>query len=408
LTDSHTPEKMPPKTADPTSTCLACSKKFNKSEYSLQCTVCGLWVHKTCSGISDDGYKFVSEQLQLTGIGYWACRACAAYAVNMNRRLKQMEDKIEQCSKAADSNTEAIKVMDKKMESIGEELKKKEEKTAKLVKQGELNVFEELRERETRRLNVVFFGIPELSERNADGKAKLDWDRKSCCNVFAALDLDLGEASIKFCRRVGERGDDSRPLIVGFWTEAERASLLKKAKKLEETVFSDVSVGPDLTKIQRQEEKEMKKEAERRNEQMPEQDKAKNLQWMVVGARGEKRIIKTVPRDPPAQRGRAAGRGRGGGARDQRGTRGVRGGPDKGIARGANSTPIGSRQSQLQPSPVVMPMENDGEETESEEEEEEMVTEVETGPETEAERRDKRRKRKGSAERAGEAPPQKR
>jgi hypothetical protein len=40
-----------------TAVCLGCSKKFKQSEYSLQCTICGLWIHKTCSGITDELYS---------------------------------------------------------------------------------------------------------------------------------------------------------------------------------------------------------------------------------------------------------------------------------------------------------------------------------------------------------------
>ncbi len=42
---------------------------------------------------------------------------------------------------------------------------------------------------------------------------------------------------------------------------------------------------------------EMWKEAEARNEQMSEADKSKNLHWLVVGARGEKRLIKSIRRE---------------------------------------------------------------------------------------------------------------
>ncbi len=376
---------MPPKQADPSATCLGCSKKFNKTDYSLQCTVCGLWIHKTCSGLSDDGYKFVSEQLQTTGVGYWACRACASYAVNMNHRLKQMEDKMEQYLKKVDTNTTALKVVDKKVEDISAVVKRNEDKTDKLVKQSELSVYDEMRERETRRLNVVFFGIPELNERNATGKDKLEWDRKSCCNVFDALELDLGENSIKFCRRIGEKLDKPRPLVTGFWTEMERAMLLKNAKKLEKTSFSNVNVAADLSKIQRDQEKEMKKEAKRRNAQLSEEDQSKNLQWMVVGARGEKRFVKTIPRDPPAQRGRTPARGRG--------TRGTRGGGTRGRISGSNTIPIGTRTNT-----VTEPAENM--------EEEPSETESETETETEEGEANNGRKRKGG--RTTEAPPEKR
>ncbi len=185
--------------------------------------------------------------------------------------------------------------------------------------------------------------------------------------------------------------------MAGLWTEANRAKLLKNAKKLEDTVFSDVSVGVDLTKAQREEEKEIKKEADRRNTQLAEQDKAKNLHWMVVGARGEKRIIKAVPREQPAQRGRPPGRGRGNTTR-----RGGRGG-----ATGANITPMGPRQTPSQTAPETETVEGkvseeEMSETETEPEEHEAVTDRPTT------KKDNRLKRDGSGGRACGAPPEKR
>ncbi len=145
------------------------------------------------------------------------------------------------------------------------------------------------------------------------------------------------------------------PWWQGSGQRADRAKLLKNAKKLEDTVFSDVIVGIDLTKVQREEEKEMKKEADRRNTQLAEQDKSEKLQWLVVGARGEKRIIKAVPREQPAQRGRPTGRG------------------GRGNAKGANTIPMGPRQGPIQTPP-------EAETVEEEVSEEEMSTE-ETEPE---------------------------
>ena len=208
--------------SDPTATCLGFNKKFNKSEYCLQCTVCGLWIHKTCSGVSDDGYKFVNEQLQLTGMAYWACRSCTSYAINMNHRLKTMKEKMGELDQAMEATTVSCKKTEETVEKISEELRKKDERVEKLVKQGEFNIYEEMRERETRRLNVVFFGIKELNERNATGKKKLDWDTKSCQNIFEALELNMCEDDLNFCRRIGEKKEEPRPLVAGFYTEMER------------------------------------------------------------------------------------------------------------------------------------------------------------------------------------------
>ncbi len=49
--------------------------------------------------------------------------------------------------------------------------------------------------------------------------------------------------------------------------------------------FSEVSVVPDLTWKQRQEEGDMDREAETRNENLTEVDVAKKLNWMVVGGK---------------------------------------------------------------------------------------------------------------------------
>jgi hypothetical protein len=61
--------------------CLAYNKALTKSDASIQCVMCGLWVHhKPCSQVSDDGFKFLSEQIQATGYAYWGCRSCVSYA----------------------------------------------------------------------------------------------------------------------------------------------------------------------------------------------------------------------------------------------------------------------------------------------------------------------------------------
>jgi len=44
--------------------------------------------------------------------------------------------------------------------------------------------------------------------------------------------------------------------------------------------------------MQRKEEEELRGEAEmRNNEELTDEDRSKNLAWVVVGARGEKRLI---------------------------------------------------------------------------------------------------------------------
>jgi hypothetical protein len=288
--------------------CLGCSKKFNKSEHSLQCTICALWIHKACANVTDDLYNLIEKQMKITGTTYWACRPCTAYAQGITARMKQIEDRLERTEKKVEENKKETEVLDKKVDKIEGELKKKDDKVEKAVKEAEYRMMDEMREREARRRNVVFHNIGEAENEKATGRERMDWDRKSCVNIFRALELGMEESAVRFCRRVGEKKGDPRPLICGFWDEQDRNKMLRHGRRLEETrAFKDVTVGPDLTKMQRREEADMRAEADRRNEEeLTEEDRSKNLKWAVLGDRGQKSLIKTSARD---QRGRGRGAG---------------------------------------------------------------------------------------------------
>ena len=96
--------------------CLACGKPVQKSGYSLACTVCGLWCHKDCAGISDEVFKFISAQVKATRVTYWGCRCCTSFAKSfhsklgeMNKRLVDLENKTEKNADAGKANKEEIK-----------------------------------------------------------------------------------------------------------------------------------------------------------------------------------------------------------------------------------------------------------------------------------------------------------
>jgi hypothetical protein len=53
------------------SICLGCNKKFTKADYCVQCVVCSLWIHKTCSGLSDEGEKRLIKSIRREQEGGW-------------------------------------------------------------------------------------------------------------------------------------------------------------------------------------------------------------------------------------------------------------------------------------------------------------------------------------------------
>ena len=44
--------------------CGICDKSVNKNQKSIYCNNCGLWVHKSCEGLTD-GFQFKSPKLRL-------------------------------------------------------------------------------------------------------------------------------------------------------------------------------------------------------------------------------------------------------------------------------------------------------------------------------------------------------
>ncbi len=139
---------------------------------------------------------------------------------------------------------------------------------------------------------MIFHGIQELQGENSTYRERNDWDKASIGNILKELRVDVREDAVKFCKRIGEIGNAPRPLLTGFHMESDKLNLMRVAKNLENTVFSDVKIAPDLTKRQREEEAELKKEAEKRNKNLSESDMSKNLHWVVVRARGERHLTK--------------------------------------------------------------------------------------------------------------------
>jgi hypothetical protein len=184
---------------------------------------------------------------------------------------------------------------------------------------------EERKERKSRELNVIVHGIDECGEETQGGEERMKWDMQQCSELFGIMELGIAASEIKFCRRVGTKGESSRPLVVGLYNERTRMRILKADWK---TVEPEVRVGPDMTKKQREEEAQVWKDLEEKNSKRTEDEMAKNLEWRVVGQKGERRLVLGQARGQKRGRGWTRGqeRGRGwtgGQVRGRGGTRGA-------------------------------------------------------------------------------------
>ena len=203
---------------------------------------------------------------------------------------------------------------------------------------------EEYRERELRKMNVIMHRIKEPGDDIKWAEDRRRHDMDECEKIFDELEMEEDEkADIKFCRRIGEKGQDPRPMVVVLRTETTKNKILERAKNLRESSYKEVGIVPDLTVQQRREEQQLSEEADRRNrEELTTEDQTKNLKWLVVGPRGAKKIIKGVPRNAqPATRG-TGWRGRGRGGRARGGT-------------GANSLPLGRQPARIETTLLLPP-----------------------------------------------------
>jgi hypothetical protein len=284
--------------------CLGCGVKFKQKDACVQCNICGLWSHRTCSGLTLEFFNCMAEQIKATGSSYWACRACKKYAEGMNHRIREVHEKAQEAINIAKESAKENRELKDKME-------KQAERTDKKMAQTEIDIYEEMSMREEKRKNVVMHGLNE--PQGEDGWARMEQDRKKLNEIFRILDINVAvETDVEFCRRIGEKSEKARPLVVGFYTEWAKSIVLKNSRYLAETDLNMVSIVPDLTEKQRKAEKDLQTEAERRNRsELTDQDRSKNLVWKVVGKRGQKRLVKVYERESAA-RGRGGGAGRGG------------------------------------------------------------------------------------------------
>ena len=317
--------------------CLKCKTNVTKS--GVRCNTCQLWVHVKCQQISKELYAILRNPGRFGGAVTWNCDSCVASALRLDKRMTALETRFQEVEDRVVRNEVAVLGVDKRMDGLEKRQDRVEEQMNNERERLRRERAEEMRERELRRKSVVLHRVEEAGDWARTAEERREWDVKSVEKIFRALKLELCRKAIKFCRRVGEKGDEPRPMVVGLNREYQKEDFLEAAKDLKNTDFENVAIAPDLTREQRKDEVEMGQEAERRNANLSEDDRAKNLVWMAVGRKGEKRLIKGTRREGEDQRGGGLLPSRGGA--HQRGGWGPRqrggGGPhQRGGATGRN------------------------------------------------------------------------
>jgi hypothetical protein len=282
--------------------CLKCSQHIKKNIESVRCNICEQWVHKSCSDeITDELYKILKEQ-DKQGFLKWNCDACRNASQLLNQKIEALNAIVQQISGRV-TEVEAGQV---RQDSAISDLKRDNANIKAdiiTLKDGEAtkdDIFREITERENRKENLLIHKLPESrADRPSDKKSD---DQQSLNKVFSAMNctVDIGK-DVKFFYRAGERQEEgrSRPLVVGFRDPGLRDRVLNHARNLSShPTLKDLNVVADLTARQRKEEEDMRKEADKRNQEMTREESG-NFEWKVVGPRGKRKLVRSKRMDRP-------------------------------------------------------------------------------------------------------------
>lgn len=327
--------------------CLHCTENVAKKTGGVQCNYCEWWAHPKCVNISVEHLKALNDQPGMT----WTCERCRTVSMKLQQQIQAVARNQQILEEKVTKNTNNIGENKKNLEKLNSKVDKIDKTT--LVQESIESFSNEMKERKRKESNIVIqqFGDPQ-EDLNTAAERK-EWDLNQFIDLCNTIDCVCTTSDIKFAVRLGKNEGDSKPLLVGFRDKSKRDEILRNSYKLYELGL-EVSIVPDLTLLQREEEKKLRVEAKKLNEQMEEQESL-NYEWKLVGMKGEKSLVRVkkkqeshqqkssywrgAPRGGAALRGGAAPRGSAaqGGVLSQRGGAAQRGrGALRGRGRGGN------------------------------------------------------------------------
>ena len=341
--------------------CHACGLKMNGLEErrpGIKCKQCKLEHCFKCAEITVE----VCDAVRGMKKGFWTCNECETKSVDMKAVLESMKsiktelstiqqgqadqqsereqvleslkvvkavaeklDRIETVQESHEnrlsSHDEEIKKNTKKREEEEERINRLEERMEKIdqnaMSMRQCNtVAREVREMEKREKRIVFFNVPESTEKEEEDKIKRDVQKVE--EVLKELNFEGGPP--KHLGRIGKTGMRyPRQILVSFQTAEECEGVVRKCRDGPK-LTGDIFINHDRTFNQRQEAKLFRMEREEEEKDGDVSQSARN------GAK---------PRGRPRGRGGAGrgGGGRGGVGGGRGGSRGGRGGKNGGNDR---------------------------------------------------------------------------
>lgn len=260
--------------------CSFCKHEYGDADDKMMiCERCGSYVCISCADLNAEEYSF----MQRTNSLHWFCNTCETPAMNAVKSDRLIEEKCLALFKnfrqqvELDVKTQISElreeIVNKEIAGLRTELEQvkrqfgNHEKNetgnegSSEKKEKKEDVLSELEERNRRKANLVWFGVPESGSEDVNERKKADARFiTDCCSRTLGVKVEIGA-----CRRLRsqagsqtEGGSGKRPLLVTLKDSNDVGMVLREAKKLRSSQeFNSVFVKKDSTPLERAELKKL-------------------------------------------------------------------------------------------------------------------------------------------------------
>ena len=254
--------------------CIICKDKVSERDKggTISYSQCGRWLHASCTFLPKEMVKYLWNIKESCGHHFWACEGCTIAYASLTSRMTTFEKELTEVKLDVLKNKTTVEKNADKVDTVVKDVEalKKSKKQDKddIVNAATKAWSLEMCERESKANNVVIYGLDEPPLDIKAGLARKEQDEQSLKDLFADISVNLEDDAIKFSYRLGPMGPEvvekPRPLNIGLRTKEAREKLFNKARGLKDSAdFYNISIiVPDLTKQQRAEDQDLRKEAD--------------------------------------------------------------------------------------------------------------------------------------------------
>jgi len=245
--------------------CLQCDELIeDRKQDSIECGICKKWCHKKCSKLSEERYKYLQNSGNEVLWGCKKCRESEGQDPEKSRLEAKVDGMMQMMTKLM---TRLVQLEEERSHS------RLEEKIDETIERKVEEVMDESRERDKRKMNVMFVNVPESEGDTAEERMKGDLAKVT---GLVGKIAEVGKDEFSGMVRLGGKtiGSGSRPrmLRVTVKTEEAKKKLLMNARKLNEGVEASkrIYINQDRTAREREDFRRLRDELEKRRKEEPD------------------------------------------------------------------------------------------------------------------------------------------